>query len=97
MFWTLLDGLSWQLVFETAPTTDLGEVPRTHEEVQEGIRSGQITNRPDKAMSSRSGRSRPLLPDQLLLYSYIPPQGPAPPVEEVSAPRPEGAQEIIHR
>ena len=34
---------------------------------------------------------------QLLLYSYILPQGQAPPLEEVSAPGPEGVQEIINR
>ena len=54
------------------PTTDLGEVPRTHEEVQEGI-PGHITSRPDRATFSLSGRSRSLLLDQLLLYSYIHP------------------------
>ena len=49
------------------------------------------------ATSSRFGRSRSLLLDRLLLYSYIPPQGQAPPMEEVSAPVPEGAQKIINR
>ena len=48
-------------------------------------------------MLSRAGRSRSLLPDQLMLYSYIPPQGQAPPMEEVSALGPERAQKIIKR
>ena len=48
-------------------------------------------------MSSQAGRSRSLLPDRLLLYSYIPPMGQAPPMEEVSALRLEDAQEIINR
>ena len=65
--------------------------------MRRGIPSGQITSRPDKVTSSRSGRSRSLLPDRLLLYSYIRPKGPAPPMEEVSALEPEGAQEIINR
>ena len=56
----------------------------------------QIASRLDKATSSWSGRSRSLLLDRLLLNSYIPSQGQAPPMEEVSAPRPDGAQEIIN-
>ena len=79
------------------PTVDLGEVPRTHEEVREGIPLGEMSSRPDKAMSSQSESNRSLLSDRLLLYSYIPPQGPTPPMEEVSAPRLEGAYEIINR
>ena len=78
-------GFHGQLDFETLPTTDSREVPQTHEEVQENIPSGLITSWPDKATSSRTGSSRSLLPDWLLLYSYIPPQGPTPPMEEVSA------------
>ena len=90
-------GFQGQSALETAPSADLGEVPPTHEEVREGIPSEQTTSRPAKATSSRSGRSRSLLPDRLLLYSYIHPQGLAPPMEEVSALRLEGAQEIINR
>ena len=36
-------------------------------------------------------RSRPLLPDWLLLNSYLPPRALTPPMEEVLAPMPEGA------
>ena len=90
-------GFHCQPSIEPAHLADLGEVPRTHEEAWEGIPSEQIAIRPTKAMSSRAEHSRPLLPDQLLLYSYIPPQGQAPPMEEVSALGPEGAQEIIKR
>ena len=82
---------------KSVPMADSGEVPQTHEEVRDGIPLGQITSQPDKATSSRPERSRPLLPDRLLLYSYIPPQGSAPLMEEVSALGPEGAQEIIYR
>ena len=90
-------GLHGQSALETTSSADLEEVSLTHEEVREGIPSEKTTNRPTKAMSSRSKCSRSLFPDQLLLYSYIPPQGQAPPMEEVSAPKPEGAQEIINR
>ena len=84
-------GFHGQSISKTASSADLGDVPLTHEEVREDIPSEQTTSRPAKAMSSRSGHSRSLLPDRLLLYSYIPPQGQAPPMEEVSAPGPEGA------
>ena len=78
-------GFHSQLASETTLSTDLGEVPLTHEKVWKCIPFEQITNQPDKPMSSRSGLSRPLLPDRILLNSYIPPQGQAPPMEEVSA------------
>ena len=84
-------GFHGQSALESAPSTDLGDVPLTHEEVREGIPSELIASRPYKATSSRFGRSRSLLPDRLLLYSYIPPQGQAPPMEEVSALGLEGA------
>ena len=57
---------------ETAHLIDLGKVPLIHEEVREGIPSKQIASRPAKAVSSQAGRGRSLLPDRLLLYSYIP-------------------------
>ena len=48
-------------------------------------------------MHTRMERSRPRLLDRPLLNSYHPPRGSAPPIEEVSAPGPEGAEEIINR
>ena len=90
-------GFHGQSTSETAPLTDLRDVPLTHEEVREGIPSEQIASKPVKSTSSCSERSRLLLPDRLLLNSYIPPQGQAPPMEEVLAPGLEGAQEIINR
>ena len=57
----------------TALLVDLGEVSQTYAEVQEDISSEQIVSRSNKAKSTRVGRSKPLLPDQLLLNSYIPP------------------------
>ena len=89
-------GFHGQSVFEIAPMADLGEVPRTHEEVREGIPMEHISSWPSKASSSRTGQSRPLLPYRLLLNSYIPPQGSTPSMEEVSALGPQGAQEIIN-
>ena len=71
-------GFHGQSAPETMPSVHLGEVSLTHAEVQEHIPSVQIVSRPDKATSSRFGRSRSLLPDRLLLNSYIPPQGQLP-------------------
>ena len=82
---------------ETALLMDLREVSPTHTGVQKDIPSKQVTSQPDKATSTRTGHSRPLLPDWLLVNSYIPAQGQAFPMEEVSAPGLEGAQEIINR
>ena len=65
-------GFHGQLAMETTHSADLGEVLLTHEEVRESIPSEQTASQLAKAMSSRAGRSRSLLPDQLLLYSYIP-------------------------
>ena len=65
-------GFHGQSTFEAAPLADLGEFPRTHGEVREGIPLEHITSRPDETTSFRSGRSRLLLPDRLLLYSYLP-------------------------
>ena len=76
---------------------DVGEVSPTHADVQADIPLEQIAGRSDKAKSTRDGRSRLLLPDRLLLNSYIPPQSKAPPMEEVSVPGLKGAQEIINR
>ena len=90
-------GFHGQSASEIALLADLGEVSLTHVEVQEDIPSEQIAGQSDKATSTRAGHSRSLLPDRLLLNSYNPPQGQAPLMEEVSVPRPEGAQEIINR
>ena len=88
-------GFHGQSASETTLLEDLGKVPLTHEEVREGTPSEQTTSQPTEATSSRFRRNRPLLLDRLLLYSYIPLQGQASPMEEVSALGPEGAQEII--
>ena len=90
-------GFHGQSASETAFLVDLGEVPQTPMEVQEDIPSEQITGRSDKAISTQARCSNSLLPDRLLLNSYIPPQGQAPPMEEMSVPGPEGAQDIIYR
>ena len=68
-------GFHGQSAPETTLSMYLGEVSTTHAKVKEDIPSEQVASRRDKATSTRAGRSRPLLPNRLLLNSYIPPQG----------------------
>ena len=49
----------------------------------------------DRAKYTRAGRRKPLLPDRMLVNSYLPLRGSAPLMEEVIVPRPKGAQEIV--
>ena len=51
----------------------------------------------DRAKYTRTDRRKPLLPDRMLVNSYLPPRDPTPPIEEVTVPKPEGAQEIVDR
>ena len=55
----------------------------------------QAAGQPDKAKYTRAEPRRPLLLDQMLLNLYLPPHGPASPMEEVSFPGLNGSQEII--
>ena len=57
----------------------------------------QAFGQPDRAKYTQTGRRRPMLPDRMLLNSYLPPRGPTPPMEKVSVLDLEGAQEIIDR
>ena len=50
----------------------------------------------DRAKYTRTGYRKPLVPDHMLVNSYLPLRGLAPPMEEVTVPRPEGAQEIVN-
>ena len=84
-------GFHGQPASEIAPLVDSGEVSPTHVEVREDIPLEQVVSLSDWAKSTRVGCSRSLLPDRLLLNSYIPPQGQTLPMEEVLAPGPESA------
>ena len=68
-------GFHDQSASKTTLSVDLGEVAPIHAKVQEDIPPEQIAGRSYKAKSTRVGRSRSLLPNRLLLNSYIPPQG----------------------
>ena len=41
-------------------------------------------------------RKKPLSPDRILLNSYLPPRGPAPAMEEVTAPGPDDIKLILY-
>ena len=51
---------------------------------------------PGNAKLTLSGRKRSLLPDRILLNSYLPPHGLAPTMKEVTAPRPDNVKLILH-
>ena len=57
----------------------------------------QATSQLDRAKYTQTSHRKPLLPNRMLVNSYLPPSGPAPPMEEVTAPQSEGAQEIVDR
>ena len=77
----------------------LGE-PREATPIQLAL---QVIYHPDRAESqpsmpklARPGCTRSLLLDQIVLNSYLPPRGLAPPMEEVAVPGPEGIKHIIN-
>ena len=51
----------------------------------------QATGQLDRAKYTRTGHRLPLLPDRMLVNSYLPPYSLAAPLEEVIVPRLEGA------
>ena len=86
-----------QPTMETAHLADLGEVPQTHEEVrgifpQRRLLAGQP--RPCRSGPGIVSCCFPISCCYILISLH---RGQAPPMEEVSAPGPEGAQEIIKR
>ena len=54
-------------------------------------------SRPGTAKLALFGSKRSLLPDRILLNSYLPPRGPAPVMKEVTAPRLDDIKLILHR
>ena len=54
-------------------------------------------SRPGTAKLVLTGRKRSLLPDRILLNSYLPPRGPALVIKEVTAPELDDIKLILHR
>ena len=65
-------GFHGQSASELAPLVESGEVSPTPVEVREDIPLVQVVGRSDRVKFTLAGRSRSLLPDRLLLNSYIP-------------------------
>ena len=57
----------------------------------------QLESRTGNAKLALPRRKRPLLPDRILLNSYLPPRGSTSVMEEVTAPRPDDIKLILHR
>ena len=55
----------------------------------------QAISQSNRAKYTRTGRRKPLLPNRMLVNSYLSPRGPSPPMGEVTVLGPEGAQEIV--
>ena len=56
----------------------------------------QLESRPGNAKLTLPGSKRPLPPDRILLKSYLLLRGPAPAMEEVTAPGPDDIKLILH-
>ena len=88
-------GLNDQLALENVTLAESGEVSPALAAIQVVHPPEQAADQLDRAKYTRVGRRRSLLPDRMLLNSYLPPRGLAPSMDEVSALGPEGVQEII--
>ena len=55
----------------------------------------RATSQLDRAKYTRTGCRKPLLSDSILVNSYLPSRRPTPPMEEVTALDPKGAQKIV--
>ena len=88
-------GLNDQPALENVTLVDSREASPVPAAIQVVHPPEQATGQPDRAKYTRTGHRRPLLPDRMFLNLYLPPHGPASPMEEVSVPGLEGAQEII--
>ena len=65
------------------------ELQVVHPPERPKIRSGT-------AKLALTGSKKQLLPDRILLNSYLPPSGPAPVMEEVAVPGPDDIKSILH-
>ena len=84
-------GLNNQLDLENATLVESGEASPTPATIQVIHPLEQAPSQLERPLYTRTEHSMPRLPDRLLLNSYHPPRGSAPPIKEVLAPRPEGA------
>ena len=90
-------GLNDQLAVENVTLAESREASPIPATIQVVHPPKQAVGQSYRAKYTRAGRRRSLLPDHMVLNLYLPSRGPAPPMEEVSVPEPEGSQEIIDR
>ena len=90
-------GLNDQPTLENVALVESMEVFPTLATIQVVYPPKHVASQSNKAKYTWAERGRTLLPDRMFLNSYLPPRCPAPPIEEVTVPWPEGAQEIIDR
>ena len=88
-------GLTDQLALENVTLAESREVSPSPMAIQVVHPLEQADGRSDIAKYTRSWHRRPLLLDRILMNLYLPPRGPALPMDEVSFPGPKAAQEII--
>ena len=88
-------GSNDQLDLENATLVESRKASPTPAAIQVIHSLEQASGRLERPLYTQVDRSKTRLPNQWLLNSYHPPRGPAPAMEEVLDPRPEGAQEII--
>ena len=81
--------LNDQPTLENATLVESREASLTTAAIQVIHPPEQASGQPERPRYTRAERSRPVLPNWLLLNSYLPPQGPTPPMEEVLPPKPE--------
>ena len=90
-------GSNDQPSLENATLVESGEASPTPTMIQVIHPPEQAPGKLERPLHTQTERSRLRLLDRLLVNSYHPPRGQAPPMKEVLAPRPEGAQEIINQ
>ena len=90
-------GSSDQLGPEDVALGELREVSHIPLALQVIHPPDRAESRPNTAKLTRVGRKKSLLPDRILLNSYLPHRGPAPAIEEVIVPGLEDIKHIIHR
>ena len=88
-------GSNDQLDLENATLVESGEASPTPAAIQVIHSPKHAPGWPERPLHTWTESIRPRLLDRLLLSSYLPLRGLAPPMEEVLALGPEGAQEII--
>ena len=89
-------GLNDHPNLENATLVESREASPTPAAIQVIHHPEQASGRPERPLYTWAEHSKSLLPDRMLLNSYLPPWGSDPPMEEVLALGLEGTQEIIN-